>query len=356
MTSDANLSKHVRIVKVLGKGEFGCVYLGESLQTGKAVAIKCFTQQRTLSKYGIEAVILREVILLKKLSELADQNKSIQIARLIELVPGSSQLPIQISMILDFYPFTLRQTMTMTISYQQIQQYMFQMFRSLVYIHGAGIWHRDLKPENIMLNEQRTRCYLVDFGLGRMKSAFRIYTHHVGTCDYRPHELFYDMDRYDGAGLDIWSLGVIWLELLDPMHKCPWFAETELGMLKKMYSILGMPIEFPEFHRCLATREERLADLCNNYYDTAEPNSYFDFAKESHSNQYKQQDDAKNHEAQQAFAQQQLQILLKPMHIPEKHIESLAQLFARIFDFNFRRRITAIQILENYRKLFETPK
>lgn len=41
-----------------------------------------------------------------------------------------------------------------------------QMARALFYLHNTlGVAHRDIKPENVILSADRTRAYLIDFGL-----------------------------------------------------------------------------------------------------------------------------------------------------------------------------------------------
>ena len=44
------------------------------------------------------------------------------------------------------------------------QLYMYQLFRSLAYIHFMGICHRDIKPQNLLLDPQAGVLKLCDFG------------------------------------------------------------------------------------------------------------------------------------------------------------------------------------------------
>lgn len=45
-----------------------------------------------------------------------------------------------------------------------LQLYMYQLFRSLAYIHALGICHRDIKPQNLLLDTQTGVLKLCDFG------------------------------------------------------------------------------------------------------------------------------------------------------------------------------------------------
>ena len=42
--------------------------------------------------------------------------------------------------------------------------FMYQLFRSLAYIHSTGICHRDIKPQNLLLDPESAILKLCDFG------------------------------------------------------------------------------------------------------------------------------------------------------------------------------------------------
>ena len=44
------------------------------------------------------------------------------------------------------------------------QLYMYQLFRSLAYIHSLGVCHRDIKPQNLLLDPESGVLKLCDFG------------------------------------------------------------------------------------------------------------------------------------------------------------------------------------------------
>ena len=57
-----------------------------------------------------------------------------------------------------------------------IKLYMYQLFRSLAYIHSSGICHRDIKPQNLLLDPDSGILKLCDFGsaknLGKVSPSF----------------------------------------------------------------------------------------------------------------------------------------------------------------------------------------
>ena len=44
------------------------------------------------------------------------------------------------------------------------QVYMYQLFRSLAYIHSQGVCHRDIKPQNLLVDPETAILKLCDFG------------------------------------------------------------------------------------------------------------------------------------------------------------------------------------------------
>lgn len=132
------------------------------------------------------------------------------------------------------------------------------MTRILHDIHEAGIIHRDLKPENVMLRGRRSiQAYLIDFGLSRVvrrgmmchgssrspsEYAPRPYTPRLGTRWYRAPELLLDdsSPRY-GPAVDMWSLGVIAMEMATGV--CPFASRkhTDTEQMRCLIAQLGAP-------------------------------------------------------------------------------------------------------------------
>jgi len=51
------------------------------------------------------------------------------------------------------------------------QVYMYQLFRSLAYIHSQGVCHRDIKPQNLLVDPETAILKLCDFGRSVTESA-----------------------------------------------------------------------------------------------------------------------------------------------------------------------------------------
>lgn len=94
----------------------------------------------------------------------------------------------------------------------------YQILKSLKYMHTGELIHRDLKPSNILLNSE---CHVkvADFGLARSVAyndedgSPPVLTEYVATRWYRAPEILLGSTRYTKA-VDMWSVGCILGELI----------------------------------------------------------------------------------------------------------------------------------------------
>ncbi|XP_047311124.1 mitogen-activated protein kinase 3 [Impatiens glandulifera] len=125
------------------------------------------------------------------------------------------------------------------LSEEHCQYFLYQILRGLKYIHSANIIHRDLKPSNLLVN---SNCDLkiCDFGLARPTSENEFMTEYVVTRWYRAPELLLNSSDYTAA-IDVWSVGCIYLEL---MNRKPLFpGKDHVHQLRLLTEVLGTPSE-----------------------------------------------------------------------------------------------------------------
>lgn len=121
-----------------------------------------------------------------------------------------------------------------------IKSYMHQMLDAIAYCHMHRILHRDLKPQNLLVDTEG-HIKLADFGLARLFNIpMGIYTHEVVTLWYRAPEILLGSKFY-ATGVDIWSLGCIFAEMI--LRRPIFPGDSEIDQLFRIFRTLGTPSE-----------------------------------------------------------------------------------------------------------------
>lgn len=77
-----------------------------------------------------------------------------------------------------------------------LQLYMYQLFRSLAYIHSLGICHRDIKPQNLLLDPDTGVLKLCDFGSAKHLVKGEPNVSYICSRYYRAPELIFGAIDY----------------------------------------------------------------------------------------------------------------------------------------------------------------
>ncbi len=100
--------------------------------------------------------------------------------------------------------------------------------QALHYAHTHGVVHRDVKPANILLDSKRNP-FVADFGLALRDEELGKGSRYIGTPAYMsPEQARREGHRVDGRS-DLFSLGVVFYELL--VGRLPFSGETEDELL-----------------------------------------------------------------------------------------------------------------------------
>jgi glycogen synthase kinase 3 beta len=141
----------------------------------------------------------------------------------------------------------------------QIKLYMYQLLRSLAYIHSVGICHRDIKPQNLLLNPATGVLKLCDFGSAKILVAGEPNVSYICSRYYRAPELIFGATNYTTSigkdprlalratcanhanvpTLDIWSTGCVMAELMLGQPLFP--GESGIDQLVEIIKVLGTP-------------------------------------------------------------------------------------------------------------------
>jgi nemo like kinase len=120
-----------------------------------------------------------------------------------------------------------------------VKVFLYQILRGLKYLHSARVLHRDIKPGNLLVN---SNCCLkiCDFGLARIEEPdeTRHMTQEVVTQYYRAPEILMGTKHYS-SGVDIWSVGCIFAELLG--RRILFQAQSPIQQLDLITELLGSP-------------------------------------------------------------------------------------------------------------------
>jgi cGMP-dependent protein kinase len=219
----------IKILRKLGNGSFGNVFLGLNTSTQTLYAIKGVSR-KVIFKYELEELMKleRKVLLqvdhpfiVKLVKTLKDQDR---IYYILEYIRGTGLF--ETLRILDL------------LRIEDIKFYVACIVLMLEHLHERNIIYRDLKPENLMIDEDGY-LKLIDFGTAKIIEG-KTFTL-IGTPQYLAPEVI--LGKGYSLTADLWSLGIITFEL--GTGKVP-FGENEQDPYKIYEQILESDVEYPQ--------------------------------------------------------------------------------------------------------------
>ena len=228
-----------RVLKTLGRGAMGQVYLASDDSLGRRVAIKVMHPSRA-DDPGARRRFIRE----SRATAAIEHPHVVAIHQVGEHQPTGGQrgLPYIVMQCLHGDTLGVYRAQVGRVPVAETLRIGREIAAGLAAAHHHGLIHRDIKPENIILEGPERRVKIIDFGLARDigdgPDAVNATADGavVGTPAYMSPERI--GDRSVDARSDLFGLGVILYELL--ADRLPFEGTSMLTMLASITR--GMPL------------------------------------------------------------------------------------------------------------------
>lgn len=118
------------------------------------------------------------------------------------LVADSQKDEVYLNLVLEYVPETVYRAsryfnkLKTTMPMLEVKLYIYQLFRSLAYIHSQGICHRDIKPQNLLVDLNSGILKLCDFGSAKILVENEPNVSYICSRYYRAPELIFGATNY----------------------------------------------------------------------------------------------------------------------------------------------------------------
>jgi tRNA A-37 threonylcarbamoyl transferase component Bud32 len=192
-----------RLIRPLGRGGMGAVWLGEDQLAGRQVAVKELRPPSGVSDAEQDVFRRRALAEARSAARLGHPNA----VTLYDVIPASPA-DDAVYLIMEFVDgATLGQVVERDgpLAEPRAAGIALQMLSILDAAHALGIVHRDIKPANIMITADG-QVKLADFGIAHMEGGTRLTGSGViGTPAYMAPEQLQGLDIT--PAVDLWALG-----------------------------------------------------------------------------------------------------------------------------------------------------
>ena len=194
------LAGQYEVMREIGRGGMGIVYLARDLKLQRLVAVKTLPSHLA-NDPAIRDRFLREARTAASLSHpnIVPIHRADEMDGHVFFVMGFVDGPALSQLVRDGGPLTPRTAIS----------FLHDVAEALGYAHRNGIVHRDVKAENILVEHATGRALVTDFGIARVAEAAPLTATGtvLGTVYYMSPEQV-DGDPVD-ARSDLYSLGVV---------------------------------------------------------------------------------------------------------------------------------------------------
>ncbi|KAI8365987.1 kinase-like domain-containing protein [Radiomyces spectabilis] len=223
---------NLEMLKVLGKGCMGKVFLVQSRHTRQLYALKSIPKQLVVEQREITHTLAEREIL---------ETLSLVNHPFLAKLHTSFQDSHRLYLLTDYHcggDLATQMSSCATFAKELTLFYAAEIIEGIGELHRHGILYRDLKPENILLTMEG-HVVLTDFGLSKWLDNDDRATHtFCGTAEYLAPEVL--LGEPYSFGIDHWAYGTILYEMLAGIT--PFWADNHSDMYRR---VLEEPLEFP---------------------------------------------------------------------------------------------------------------
>lgn len=157
------------------------------------------------------------------------------------------------------------------LTYDEIKQVIAQLLSALAYLHGQHRSHRDIKTSNILVRHRGAGAIDLMFGDFGISSDYARFRTNCGSPLYKAPELHRRRSHGYTNAIDVWSLGVIYLEISDQLPN--WRSHHENDNLRWCNELVvwvqGLPRALPIVRMMLVSDPEDRASAqqCLEYHE-----------------------------------------------------------------------------------------
>lgn len=222
--------------KEIGKGSFGSVYRAQSTKTGGVFAIKRLSKSKYAKNPLLKKLLSSEVSIMSKINH----PNILHLHRYFETESNYY-------LVLDFCNRGDLESVVKALPGERVDEatavgYLKQIMNGFQELRKHKVLHRDFKLANLFLSDDRV--VIGDFGFA--KSGQEVAETRLGTpLTMAPEVLMTSSSAVYNSKADLWSVGVVFYELL--FGRSPFFAltEEEIGRKIKQLSVSGVPFPLP---------------------------------------------------------------------------------------------------------------
>lgn len=242
------IAERYRVLRQLGRGGMGAVFLVEHVHTDEQLALKILNASVASDAIAIER-FRREARTPARIN--SDHVVRVTDADVAEDLHG---IPFLVMEYLRGEGLEKRVAQLGALPPEEVVLYLRQTARALDKAHALGIVHRDLKPENLFLTtrEDGTPCIkILDFGIAKItgdasRELVRSAATTTGQIFGTPLYMSPEQAKADSSKIcpqtDVWALGIIAFRLLTA--KDIWTAETITHLIAQIaYEPMPVPSE-----------------------------------------------------------------------------------------------------------------